>query len=415
MTTAIANATNATNPRRGFTEPFSAMMASNQWANRPDDERFESTEALKSYLTAEAAITRDVKVDLGKLRFNLNGSGSPLLSSKGDEGGANLSNWAFQQFCSMAQMPTEYLRSLNDSNGPSNRHQLLIDNLNFGLVRASTAKDASNEKRFLARVADTAVIKAINGPNFGRIFDLDLVDRILDMEARGWRIPPARPVRDGQPGTRVATEMDVLRGRGFALSINIGDSIAPAGTYYGDRSSFYIRVNEERTIEVNGQLLFEMVIIQNSEVGNGYWEIFKAYIVGICGNHILHGVQDLKSLRIRHIGQAKQKAEIAFTPDLVEEGEDTRKEAEQTFYRATQKVLGPGKVEVVDELFGKRIAPRKTLEAAWLAAEKHESWYGAPNTAWGMASGLTEVSQESRWQDKRQEIDEAAAKVLRMV
>lgn len=396
--------------RRGSTEAFSPMMASNQWANRPDDERFESSQALKQFLTAEAALTRDVKVDLSKLSFNLSDSGSPRLTSKGDGGGAFLSHLAFQQFGSMAGLPVDYLRTIGKPDS-----QLLLDNLSFGLKRLVEAKDSDNQRRFLARVGpESSVIRAINGQNFGRIMDLDMIDRIIEMESRGWRVPPARPVRDGQPGTRIATEHDVLRGRGFALSINIGDEIAPAGTYYGDRSSFYIRVNEERTIEVRGQQLFEMVIVQNSEVGSGFWEIFKAWIVGICGNHILHGVQDLKALKVRHVGRAKEKAEIAFSPDLVEEGEDTRQASEQQFYKATQKVLGVGRVEVVEELFGKRIAPKKTLEAAWVAADRHESWYGAPNTAWGMASGLTEVSQESRWQDKRQEIDEAAAKVLRL-
>lgn len=394
-------------------EGFSPMMASNQWANRPDDERFESTAELKAHLQAEQRWQRDVSVDMETLRWGVGGSGAPMLTGKAESAsavGAELTHWAFGQWCGMSGMPTGYLRSIRD-------RKLLLDNLTYGTQRLVEENPKGElQKRFLVRIApDGNMVRAINGQGFGRIFDLDMIDRIEEMEEMGWRVPPARPVNGQSKGIRKATEEDVLRNQNFALSIRVGDDIAPAGTYYGDRSSFYIRVDEGTSIEVGGQHLFRMVIIQNSEVGAGYWQAYLAYIVGICGNHILHGVQDLKSLQIRHVGEARTKADVAFRPSvMMRVAKDTRLADEGLFRRAKAKEIGPGKAEVVETLFGKRIAPKRTLEAAWLAAEKHEGWYGKPNTVWGMMSGLTEVSQESRWQDKRMEIDEAAAKVMRM-
>lgn len=390
---------------------FSAMMASNQWAYRPDEEKFESTAALKAHLEEEAVYTRDVSRHLGGLKFHLDSDNQPRIGAAGDSNsGGYLSHWAFDQLASMTKLPAEYLRTLETQNP-----QLLLDNLNFGMGRVE-----GEDKRLLVRVGEagsqTALIRAINGKNFGRVMDLDLIDRIMEVEKQGWRVPPARPVREGQTGSRIATEADCLKNRSFGLSIKPGDMIAPAGTYYGDRSSFYIRVNEEsgKSMEVGGQQLFRMLIIQNSEVGAGYWEVYLAWLVAICGNHILHGVQDLKQMRIRHVGAAAEKVQLAFGPQIIDEGKDSRVEDRMHFEAARLKVLGPGKVEVVESLFEKRVAPKKTLEAAWLRAEQHEGWYGAPNTAWGMAMGLSEVSQESKWQDKRREVDEAAAKVLRL-
>lgn len=385
------------------------MIASNEWAYRPDEERFESTPALKSHLERLGIYTRDVVRDLKSLYWNLDDSGQPRLGTPDDlKSGAYMSNWAFDQMSSMMKVPADYLRSLKDTNT-----KLLLDNLNHGLNSVE-----SGDKRLLARLDGNggAIIRAINGKNFARVMDLDLVDRIIEIEKRGWRVPPARPSSQSVRGIRPATEADCLRNRGFGLSVKPGDMIAPAGTYYGDRSSFYIRVNEnsEDGLEIGGQQLLRMLIIQNSEVGAGYWQVYMAYLMGICGNHILHGIQNLREMKIRHVGAAESRINLAFTPDIVEYGRDSRLADEESFLRARQKLLGPGKVEVVETLFDKRIAPRKTLEAAWVKAEEHEGWYGAPNTAWGFSMGLTEVSQEQRWQDKRHEIDEAAAKVLKM-
>jgi len=54
----------------------------------------------------------------------------------------------------------------------------------------------------------------------------------------GWRVPPAHPLFADQPGVRLASEADVLWPDGFELSVRVGDAIAPAGLYLGDRSLF---------------------------------------------------------------------------------------------------------------------------------------------------------------------------------
>jgi hypothetical protein len=55
---------------------------------------------------------------------------------------------------------------------------------------------------------------------------------------------------------------------------------------------------------------------------------------------------------------------------------------------------------------------RKTLESAYYMAERHEDTDGNPHTPWGMAQGLTRVSQELEYADARTKVDRAAGKVL---
>lgn len=83
---------------------------------------------------------------------------------------------------------------------------------------------------------------------------------------------------------------------------------------------------------------------------------------------------------------------------------------------AKRCLLGDTKEEVLDRLFGARVLPRKSLEAAYdyaiEEADTHSA--GSPKTAWGFAQGLTRLSQDSPFADKRAEIDRAAGKVLEM-
>ena len=78
----------------------------------------------------------------------------------------------------------------------------------------------------------------------------------------------ARPVFPNQPGTRPATEADVLQAVTFGISAKLGDPIAPAGLYLGDRSLFAFLIHEDRRIEDGTDAgLLRGFLVWNSEVG----------------------------------------------------------------------------------------------------------------------------------------------------
>jgi len=78
--------------------------------------------------------------------------------------------------------------------------------------------------------------------------------------------------------------------------------------------------------------------------------------------------------------------------------------------------IGATKDEVLDRLFGiKALAlPRKTLNAAYDAAESHVDWYGSPRSAWGIGNGITHVARELVHADARVQMERAAKRVFEM-
>lgn len=82
--------------------------------------------------------------------------------------------------------------------------------------------------------------------------------------------------------------------------------------------------------------------------------------------------------------------------------------------RARNFIIAGTKEEVLDKLFGKKILSRDQLEAAYEIAEQTDQHGGNPKTAWGMANGITRLSQQTPFADKRNQIDRAASKVLSM-
>ena len=143
-----------------------------------------------------------------RLGIALNGEESPALTT----------NWSFNQLCTALGAPAKYLRSLPP--------HVVVECLQFGLG----GRDA--EVKLLRReVEEEGTISALTGPNYGRIWDADVVAALQDAVAgTGWHVPPARS--NGQS----------------------------AGLYASDRDMFAFFVNDENPIEV-----------ANARLGRGFF------------------------------------------------------------------------------------------------------------------------------------------------
>jgi hypothetical protein len=141
--------------------------------------------------------------------------------------GAAASHWSFGQLCSLASpgnSPASYFR---ETNMPS---PMIADCLNYNL-------------RFTRGVEDIGVLltqkgdydnelRSVNGPNYGRIYDADVVDSLVDKFGDGvygtWRVP-------GEFGQRVAVTKDNTT------------------LYASDRDMFAFLAGEENRIEIPGR------------------------------------------------------------------------------------------------------------------------------------------------------------------
>ncbi|HVJ66688.1 MAG TPA: DUF932 domain-containing protein [Caulifigura sp.] len=376
--------------------------AHDQWANRPADERFWTLEemlgACKGY--AEHARTASVKLDGVRCEDR---EGSRVLVGREDRP-AHFTHWSFGQLASRVQAPAGYLRTL-----PA---PLAADCINNGL---STIK--GEESTILLHSNGSLVCRAFTSEDYSRIWNWEIAQRLMSLPQQGWQVPPARPAMANQSGARPATEEDILERRA-GLSVKVGDLIAPAGLYASDHDMFAFMVNEQIRIEDGTEGgLARGFFVSNSEVGAAAFKITKFLYKFVCGNHIVWDAKEVKEIRIVHRGSADRRYAGQLVAELWKYARESSAGDEQRIEAARRFEIGSNKDEVLDRLFGIKSLgiPWKTLDAAYEHVVRHPERYKAsPRSAYGMANGLTAISQETNYADDRTSLDRAAGRVLSM-
>jgi len=197
--------------------------AHQQWRDRPADERFWGLDDLRAALAdsrersyERTQPTRVVRAEAVPVA----GYDSPDLCLKGSRGPISLTHWSFNQLCSYADAPAPYMRAL-----PA---PLAADCLNAGLAR----RDGDDVQVLLHRDGEPGsgdfTLRSLTTA-YSRLWNVDIVRALQPATEAGWMVPPARPAVD-DPRARPATASDIVLNQGnFALSVRVGDPIAPAG------------------------------------------------------------------------------------------------------------------------------------------------------------------------------------------
>lgn len=377
--------------------------ASRQWAERPPDERFESLEAMRDAAALRRSRCAEAIVPSSSLTFvETQPNGLALVGPTGRP--ALMTNWSFTQACKRLRAPADYLSTLPPS--------LAATNLNVGAVR-----QGNDNVNLLMDVGNGApmTVRSIMSDSYDRAWDDRLVDALIELrDAAGWQVPPARPATAGQPGTRLATEADVLAGDAWGLSVKVGDEIAPAGLYAGDRDSFVFMVNQRAQIaDGTDGGMFRGFFMEHSEVGRRAFNLTTFLYRHVCGNHIVWDAAGVRKVHVIHVGSGVEGKAIREARLALEAYAGASATDDQLRVRAAQNlVIGPKKEDVVDALFARKLdLSRAVLGSAYDVAAATEK---DPTTAWGMAQGVTRLSQQQRNADRRTEMDRAAGRILRM-
>jgi hypothetical protein len=388
--------------------------ASHQWATRPDDERYESLQAMYDATKKYAHSSIQAKAPLSDLRVEAAGTDLRLIGKTGTA--ANLTHYSFGQLSRFAKAPAEYLRALPAT--------LAAQNLNHGLK--AEGKERDDSLRLLFHSNGSLVTRAIVTENYDRVWNYQLVGKIMErLTPAGWVVPPARPVRAGQKGTRKATAADILPNqKEFGLAVKEGDDIAPAGLYASDHDMFAFLVNQIDPIWDGAKFLNRGVFIQNSEVGDCSLR-FKLFTYdNVCGNHIVWGVGKVAEIAVRHIKGGDEVAGRTMM-NAMNKWNIMAKELPSASVISNNITAAKGfeiaakKEDVLDAVFkfakvkGLSRLTRDTIESGYEVAEKTPR-YGAPTTVWGLVNGLTEHSQTSTHADVRNELDVQAGRLMEM-
>lgn len=387
------------------------LGAHNQWASRPNDERFwgldDMGDAMRSVRDNGKSRTAPTNAMVATT-YQYPGYDSPELVITGSNGvPVSLTNWSAGQLCRYVGAPTDYISRL-----PA---ELAANCVNHGLRQR---KDETAQLLMHRNSDQSLTLRSMTSEMYSRLWNIDIINGLKPATDNGWMVPPARPVRD-DPRARKATVNDIVPGQdSFGLSVKVGDLIAPAGCYASDRDMFVFMVNPTRVIDVSGSDgLMRGVFVWNSEVGAGALKVQCFYLEAVCGNHIVWGAKGVQTLRLVHKGDNFRNFGYKLTRELRQLSEaDTKAEVEMVA-AARNYVLGENRAETIDTVFNNRQIglPKGVIEASYTVAEQYEHTAKAPPvTAWGLAHGMTRYSQTLPNADARATVDAGAGRLLQL-
>jgi hypothetical protein len=156
---------------------------SSQWFSRPDDQRFLCLDDLyeSTRRRADGAHVRTVPSDQVQVTADYNDGERLRLAIPGRSATVAPTHWSFGQLCGMVGAPSGYMRQL-----PA---PLAGINLQHGLLnhRAESIKTLET--------GDGEVeLRAVTGPDYGRIWDHELVGAVRKIAGNGtgdtrWKVP----------------------------------------------------------------------------------------------------------------------------------------------------------------------------------------------------------------------------------
>ena len=362
------------------------MQASNQWASRPADQRFNSIDALHAACTHHRDVAVEaVGVDLRTLRVGeaqfADDEGTQrvepvLIGASGVQ--SRFSHHAFGQLSRRIGAPADYLRKLPPA--------MAATNLNHGLQHAE--HNGNSDSLLFAQNGDLR-LRALVSKSYKRIWNTDVTSRLLALVEQQPEWQPAPAAFDGS-----------------------------RGLYASDADMFAFLVDNERRIfeKDSGGGLGRGFFVSNSEVGAGAFAITTFFYEYVCGNHRVWGASGVQELRIRHVGNADERAFAELSLELRKYADGSAKDDEAKITAMRTKMLGTTKDEVLDAVFGLRVPTltRKVIEQSYEVAEQYEDWYGTPSSVWAITGGMTQVARDLSTASDRVALERAAGKVMQI-
>ncbi|WP_322994344.1 hypothetical protein [Castellaniella sp.] len=271
---------------------------SSEWFSRPDDERYLSLTELYDAVKARADRAKARTVESRAVRVEASREDAERLALivPGQEQPVAPTHWSFGQLCSLVGAPATYMRQLPAPLAGINlQHGLLSHRAE--LVKTLEAEDGRIE------------LRAVTGPDYGRIWDHELVAAVMKIAGNGvgdtmWKVPGVLDwaTMTHNPFVDVTKDTTTL--------------------YASDRDVFLFLVDDTHPIEAgrlpNGEpdLYFRGFYCWNSEVGSKTLGIASFYLRAVCMNRNLWGVEGFEEISIRHSKFAAQRFAHEAAPAL---------------------------------------------------------------------------------------------------
>ena len=318
--------------------------------------------------------------DAERLALMLPGADAPIAPT----------HWSFGQLAAMVGAPAAYLRQL-----PA---PLAGINLQYGLTshRAEQIKTLEVED---GRVE----LRAVTGPDYGRIYDHELVAAVQRIAGNGtgdtrWKVPGVLDWSTGIYNPRVDVTQDTTT------------------LYASDRDVFLFLVDDLNPIEAgrlpdgSPDLYFRGFYCWNSEVGAKTLGIASFYLRAVCQNRNLWGVEDFEEITIRHSKYAASRFAHEAAPALT-------RFAEFLAHAVRQRHQGRARADRCAQ--ATRSAPTSCASAASRKAETAKIIETVlaeegrkPESIFDFVQGITAVARDKPHQDARLDLEARAKKLL---
>ncbi|WP_256754730.1 DUF932 domain-containing protein [Mesorhizobium sp. Mes31] len=367
---------------------------SSEWFNRPADERYLSLTDLHNsvkhrsersktrIIESEAIRVEASRDDPERLTLMLPDARAPVIPT----------HWSFGQLASLVGAPATYLRQL-----PA---PLAGINLQHGLLnhRAEQVKTLEIENGRLE-------LRAVTGPDYGRIFDHELIEAVQKIAGNGtgdtrWKVP------------------GLLDWSTHIYNPNVDISKDTTTLYASDRDVFVFLVDDLNPIEAgrlpNGEpdLYFRGFYAWNSEVGSKTLGIASFYLRAVCQNRNIWGAEDFQEITIRHSKYAASRFALEAEPALLQFAESSPTPFVNGIKAARERIVARDDDDRTTFLRKRGFSKGETTKIidTVLNEEGHP-----PASIFDFVQGITRIARDKEHQDVRLEMEGKAKKLLDLV
>ncbi|MDR3473566.1 MAG: DUF932 domain-containing protein [Devosia sp.] len=364
---------------------------SSEWYSRPADERYLSLSDLFDavHRRTERSHTRTIESAAIRVEASQDDAERLTLAIPGAEKPVVPTHWSFGQLAGIVGAPATYLRQL-----PA---PLAGINLQYGLTshRAEQIKTLEIED---GRVE----LRAVTGPDYGRIFDQELVAAVQRIAGNGkgdtrWKVPGVLDWSTGIYNPRVDITQDTTT------------------LYASDRDVFLFLVDDLNPIEAgrladgSPDLYFRGFYCWNSEVGAKTLGIASFYLRAVCQNRNLWGVEDFQEITIRHSKYAALRFAHQAAPALTRFADSSPLPFINGIKAAREQIVARSdddRSEFLRKRGFSKAETTKIIETV-LAEEGHP-----PRSVFDFVQGITAVARVKPHQDARLDLEARAKKLL---
>jgi len=364
---------------------------SSEWFSRPADERYLSLSELFAAVRGRAERSRTRALESAAIHVEASRENPQRLTLMvpGSDVPLAPTHWSFGQLTSLIGAPAAYLREL-----PA---PLAGINLQYGLTshRAEQVKTLEVEE---GRVE----LRAVTGPDYGRIYDHELVAAVQRIAGDGtgdtrWKVPGVLDWSTGiyDPGIDVTRDTTTL--------------------YASDRDVFLFLVDDLNPIEAgrlrdgSPDLYFRGFYCWNSEVGAKTLGIASFYLRAVCQNRNLWGIEDFEEITIRHSKYAASRFAHEAAPALARFANSSPMPFVNGIKAARERIVARTDEERSDFLRKRGFSKSemaKIVETV-LAEEGRK-----PESIFDFVQGITAVARGRPHQDARLDLEARAKKLL---